>query len=125
MKKAALIAIAAVVAVAPAGGEAAKAESSKRCPAGALCVWTKANYEGKKAVVKAAGVENLSNGLNNRVSSVKNRVDVTTYLYSKRNGEGEIRCFGSGDKIANLGDSYNFDNEASSSKIPQGTNPCF
>ena len=52
MKKAALIAIAAVVAVAPAGGEAAQAESSKRCPAGALCVWTKTNYEGKKAVVR-------------------------------------------------------------------------
>jgi len=80
---------------------------------------------GQEGCGKAAGVENLSKGVNNRVSSVKNRVDVTTYLHSKRNGEGEIRCFASGDKIANLGDSYDFDNEASSSKIPQGSNPCF
>ncbi len=40
-------------------------------------------------------------------------------------GEGEIRCFGSGNKIADLGGSYDFDNEASSSKIPQQSKPCF
>jgi len=125
MKKAALIAIGAIVALAPATGEAAKQKGPKACPSNAFCAWTKPNYEGKKVVLKATGVENFAQGFNNRVSSAKNRAGVTTYLYAKRNGEGDLRCFGSGDKIPDLGDSYDFNNEASSSRIPQQSNPCF
>ena len=75
-------------------------------------------------MLKATGVDNFAQGFNNRVSSVKNRAGVTTYLYAKRNGEGDLRCFGSGDEISDLGDSYDFNNEASSSRIPQQGSPC-
>jgi hypothetical protein len=127
MKKAALITIAAALALAPASGEAAQGKgSTKLCPDGAFCVWTKANYQGKKLVLTKKGVSNkIAKEMNNKVSSVKNRLDVTTYLYSKRDGKGEIRCFGDGQKLADLAGSCDFDNEASSSRIPKGPNPCF
>lgn len=126
MKRTATIVVAAVVALVPATGEAAKAKSTKRCPQDAFCVWSKPDYQGKKVVLTKNGVSNkIANQMNNRVSSTKNKFDLTVFIYDKRGAKGEIRCFSSNSKEADLGGSYNFDNRAASSLIPKDPEPCF
>jgi hypothetical protein len=125
MRKTALIAITGIVALAPAAGEAAKQGGQKSCPDNSICVWTKAGFSGQRVVVQGNGVSNkIGNKINNRTSSIKNRFGHTILIYDKRNATGEIRCVGGLGKVRNLGGSYNFDNRAASSEVPDDPGPC-
>ncbi len=128
MKRTALVALICLVALTPAAGEAAKGKAKKSCPKGAFCVWTKPNYEGKRKVFKEAGTYNLGK-FNNRVSSVKSKwaQGDLAYLYERRGGEGDFRCFSQGSDGSDLGHpNWSFDNEGSSVLLPDGDGPiCF
>ena len=125
MKKTLLIATVALVTFTPPAGGAAKDTTTKSCPNDAICVWTKDNYRGKRVVVKSDNVSNkIGNTINNRTSSIKNRFGQTILIYDKRDAMGESRCVGGLGKVARLGDSYNFDNRATSSDVPDDPSPC-
>ena len=125
MKKAVLIATVALVALTPPMGGAANAKATKACPDDAICVWTKSNYRGKRVLVTGNDVSNkIGNQINNRTSSIKNRFDQTILIYDKRNATGEARCVGGLGKVRRLGASYNFDNRATSSDVPDDPGPC-
>ena len=132
MKKSALIAIVGIVTLVPATGEAAQGQSKKSCPKQAVCVWTKANFEGKRLVVKEKGTTNLSPRFSNRISSVKSKYtgaeNDLAYLFDRRNTNGEFRCFGFDfSKVPDLGHpNWDFDNEGSSVLLPKDEGPpCF
>lgn len=125
MKKATLVALIGIVALVPATGEAAKAKPKKSCPSEAICVWTKASFEGKRVVVKSEDVSNrIAKEINNKTSSIKNRFDQTILIYDKRNAKGEFRCLGAMEQVENLAGSYNYDNRTTSSDVPDDPGPC-
>ncbi len=125
MKKALIITALAVVALSPAAGEAAKSKPKKSCPSDSVCVWTKKGFKGKRVVVDGPGISNkIGNRINNKTSSIKNRVDLTIFIYDKRDGQGERRCVDGMGGVRNLGGSYNFDNRATSSDIPDSPEAC-
>ena len=101
--------------------------TNKACPADALCVWARPGYKGKRVVVKQVGeVSNeVFDKMNDKASSVKNRWQYTSYLYSDVNGAGASRCVsGGGGKVRNLAGGYDFDNVVSSTMLSDKPVPC-
>jgi hypothetical protein len=132
MKKTALIAIAALLVIAPAAGEAAKAGKVKKsCPKEALCLWTKKDFKGKRMVVKDKGVTNLPKAFNNRVSSLKSRYtggdDGLSFFFDKKNAsdDGDFRCYNEsiGKQPDLSGPLQLFDNRGSSVLLPKNEGP--
>ena len=86
MRRTILISIAAMLAIAPATGDAASSKRGKACPGGSVCVWSKKNFRGEREVIDKKGATNLSRELNNNVSSVKDRSNGNDYLMDAKNG---------------------------------------
>jgi len=125
MKKTLIIATLALIALTPAAGDAAKSKGKSGCPDDAICVWKKADYQGKRLIVKGDGVSNkIGNKINNKTSSIKNGFDKTIFIYDKRNAKGESRCLGAKDKVADLAGSYVFDDLTTSSEVPDDPGSC-
>ena len=52
------------------------------------------------------------------MSSIKSKSKKSTYIFQKRDGKGDFRCFGDGFKVPDLSaDNWNFDNQATSSAV--------
>lgn len=122
MKRTALITIAAVLAMTPAAGEASNGKGpSKKCPDDSFCVWTKANYQGKRKVFSKKGEFNLPKSVNDKVSSVKSRWEPSfVFLYDGKNQEFDSRCFQDNLNVPDLSDpEWNWDNQASSVYLPK------
>jgi Peptidase inhibitor family I36 len=130
-----LVAVAAVTAMAAALcvlaiGSSATAGSPSTCPKGKLCLWTGANYTDDRLLI---GTRRLSNKISaapgafgDAVSSLKLRMPGTAILYDGADGGGQLRCFNqdSARKVPDLASlDWQFDNLASSSKIPKSTSP--
>ncbi len=114
MKKSALIAAMALVALASASDAQA---STKKCPKDSLCLWADENYEGKKLVIKEPGASNVGKLMNNEASSVKSRYSNSksdrVLLFDKRGAKGDYLCLGGGlvRKLPQLGAPYDFDEQ--------------
>jgi hypothetical protein len=97
------IAAAALVLTAAAGVAAA----GKKCPDGALCVWTGKNYKGTKYKVTEPGnIVNLPKKVNNKVSSAKNRWVNRAFLYKGKMGTGSAFCIADGNNVPDFADFF-------------------
>jgi hypothetical protein len=113
----------------PIRAGADRAEVDKRgpksCPDGAYCVWTGKHYEGTRVKLTTVGeVINLPASVNNKVSSAKNRYELTAYLYKRKNGLGKSFCLDPGGNIPDFSAfTVPFNNVASSALLPDEPPP--
>ncbi len=102
----------------PAGATAKL--SSKSCPAKSFCVYTGKNYKGKRLKLNSPpGIlsTRVSQKMDNKVSSVKNRWNHKSILYEDKDGGGQMSCFATGEKVPDLSAFFDeFNNDASSSR---------
>lgn len=90
------------------------------CPEGKLCVWEHNTQGGEVVKIGGSGKSNkLFKKMNNEASSLINNRDEKAFLYDKRNGNGERRCFEPGETVDSLGDT-GFNDLASSSRNAVG-----
>ena len=106
----------------PASGMA----GDKSCPDGKLCVWSKADFEGKRLKIgKVNAADNkIYKKMDDKVTSVKNRWDFRADLFEDKDNDGEFRCFSPGVNINTLDLGYNFDNVASSAYLWPDSETC-
>ena len=78
----------------PAAPTQGAAKAVAECPAKALCVWSKANFEGNRVVLDKLGASNkIFNKMNDQVSSARLRYSGgAAQLYEDTNGEGNTLC---------------------------------
>jgi hypothetical protein len=88
------------------------------CPDGKLCLWQHNEGGGEQVNIRdKRGVSNkLANKMNNEASSLINRTEHRVFVYDKRDGKGDLRCFEPGDEIPDLG-ALGFNDLASSTRV--------
>ena len=97
-----------------------KQRGGGQCPDNKLCVWADDSRAGQRVKIGGKGVSNkLAKKMNNQASSLSNSRDTKVYLYEKKNGKGDSRCFAPGFTDNTLGAS-GFNDVASSTKIANG-----
>jgi hypothetical protein len=94
------------------GGTSAAESSVSTCPKGAVCLWTKINFTGRRYVFYD-DVGNFArySGLGDNVESIKKKRPGIAVLWAKKGGGGAHRCFETPFGVASLGA---FNNQASS-----------
>ena len=92
------------------------------CSKGKLCFWAGTEGTGKQVNVSGRrGVSNkLANEMNNEASSFINGTEHRVYLYAKRDGKGDLRCYEPFAVEADLEADSGFGDVASSSKVTKG-----
>jgi hypothetical protein len=88
------------------------------CPDGKLCLWQHNEGGGEQVNIRdKRGVSNkLAKKMNNEASSLINRTEHRVFVYDKRDGKGDLRCFEPGDEIPDLG-ALGFNDVASSTRV--------
>jgi hypothetical protein len=119
--------VAALPATAASGGAPApEKRAGKHCPDGAVCLWTDANYEGDKFVVRTHGLSNevYDEGFNDVASSLKSGRDKRSFMYTDYDGGGIEMCVVPHLKADSLSLFGGMDNSISSSRLPRKGKKC-